>query len=83
MSKNVAHPSIPKALLTQKSSLLKFEPWICYSLHKVCYYGENCGKPVDAYPRSASGVEDQVTDIRVPCTKVSKGYVILEMTYRC
>lgn len=66
MPEDVAHPSVSKALFTQETGLLEFEPRVGYSLYKVCYYGESCCKPVDAYPRSVSGVEDQVTDVRIP-----------------
>jgi len=82
MPEDVAHPSMSKALFTQDSILLEFEPRIGYGLHKVCHYGESCCSPVDAFPRSVSGVEDQVTNIRIPDTKVGNDNVTPEMTYR-
>jgi len=70
MPEDVAHPSISKALFTQDSNLLELEPRISYSLHQVCYYGENCCRPVDAFPRSVSSVEDQVTDVWIPIQRL-------------
>jgi hypothetical protein len=83
MPKDVAHPCISEALFVQDSNLLELEPRVRYSLHKVSYYGINCCGPVDAYPGSVTGVEDQVADIWIPIQRSVNNNVTPKITYRC